>query len=176
MDESSLGWELCPGVAMQDSYLEAAFSEEQLLTVPMVPEGTEYQAQCVFRLPVGTGHPGMCQSGKRKRKLLLNDCCPGTSLRCHDRLFQDHALVNILQSLEEKIFITCCSLSSRVMKPRTFRERWAADPPSRHPQAIVTIVVVCEMASDYTLGMIKKPWSAWLYPGNVGHVLIFSES
>ena len=56
MDESSLGWEL-PGV-LQDSYLEAAFSEEQLLTVPMVPEGTEYQAQCVFRIPVGTG--GMC--------------------------------------------------------------------------------------------------------------------
>eukprot|EP00435_Cladocopium_sp_Y103_P032877 s2677_g8.t1 len=34
---------------LPDSYLEAAFSEEQLLTVPMVPEGTEYQAQCVFR-------------------------------------------------------------------------------------------------------------------------------
>ena len=36
----------------QDSYLEAAFSEEQLLTVPLVPEGTEYQAQCIFRSSV----------------------------------------------------------------------------------------------------------------------------
>ena len=38
----------------QDSYLEAAFSEEQLLKVPLVPEGTEYQAQCVFRTLVPT--------------------------------------------------------------------------------------------------------------------------
>ena len=45
---------------VQDSYLEAAFSEEQLLTVPMVPEGTEYQAQCVLRILVGSGGPGGC--------------------------------------------------------------------------------------------------------------------
>lgn len=34
---------------LPDDYLEAALSEERLLEVPMVPKGTEYQAQCIFR-------------------------------------------------------------------------------------------------------------------------------
>ena len=76
MDESSLGWELCPGVAMQDSYLEAAFSEEQLLTVPMVPEGTEYQAQCVFRLPGGNRAPGDVPKRKAKTEVVAEWLLP----------------------------------------------------------------------------------------------------
>ncbi|CAE7192666.1 unnamed protein product, partial [Symbiodinium pilosum] len=32
-----------------DKYMDVAFSEDQLLRVPLLPEGTEFQTECIYR-------------------------------------------------------------------------------------------------------------------------------
>ena len=39
----------------QDRYLDVAFSEDQLLPVPRLPTGTEFQTECIYRCLVAVG-------------------------------------------------------------------------------------------------------------------------
>ena len=36
-------------VVTEDKYMDVAFSEDQLLRVPLLPEGTEFQTECIYR-------------------------------------------------------------------------------------------------------------------------------